>query len=1538
MACTLMNFVILLLISALKYSDQDFIDHRGTEFIISFAPLHPSFGGFNGKNILYISSFENSRIQLEVPFLHQRGSSQQQYDVFPGKIREIVLPGDLRMGGSTGSDNKGIRLTSDKPITVHGLVKADGRGEAFLVLPVDVLHKHYIVATYFPISTAIIQVTAKEDNTMVLFSLKTESKDDGSVSYGEKHYGDGDVINVTLNALDVFQVMGSSNLTGTEVRSSKPIAVFSGNDCTWVPYESQLPCNQLIEQIPPVKFWGQHFITSPTPNSPDGDFFHIIASQNNTDVRIDRKFIKTLQKGQSREVEALWNQSLEISTSQPSLVVQYTKFSEGKSTTMSIVPSTIWYSNDFSVNVEGDGSGVDGDGSFVNVVTQTYSRSNLRVRGPLKDVLMKWNTLPGGFSQVSLNLSRSGLYHIFHNNPLENFTAVVYGQKLDFRFSFPAGFKYDLGLKPECVRTKMIGGDKVDNDCDGKTDEELANGRDDDGDGDVDEDLVTPPINVTMPGDKVLFTCSASSNVADPRNPGFFPKIGVSESQGVCAARGNVSIWHNESSRKVRGCQQNFTRSWTVKDGCLNEIKYNQRITIITPGKPVLTFPSNITLTCRDKQYLDPTFTGEINQEFDACKRRVNITFITNTFVGDCSRGEAKLERAWTVKDKCRKNMVVTQMITLIPRGSRTTNFKMSFSVTSEQFSPELTDRTSAMFKTLSSDLEQEMEKQFRTSELGNYFLAAKVLDLSNGSVNVVMLLEMHLQANIYPNQVRDVANDILGEGVLGKFLVDNESVTLQDFDECQSPDFYECHEKATCINTLGSYNCTCPKGYFGDGFGICHARPNIWKSDLPISSGTEENVTLRCHARGYPEPTFLWIMPDDEFVNASSHVLEFEFLDDDTKITRGKILQKDGSLLVFNTRVHDSGIYKCRAVNVAGKDESSVNLTVTKDIVEVDVAITLEDEVFDEDLENKSSERYQDMEQKVETELTLLFKDIEGFERIEILEFVNGSVKVRFRVIVKVDKTEEKEPTVVAEKVGKTLRVSVKSGKIGSLKVKPVFQLREVPPPPVKLAFSDVTSTDAMVTWSHPELHDMYAINGYWLQFKKFGLKKWTQFVFTGGEDHRLYNLEQDTPYFVRLKSENEFGKGEPSEELELRTKKVSTGMSPSALALAIVLPILLLLIVGLGALLVYRRWRKRKLKGDATDETVPMNPITPEQQQHFAHERYAPIPGESSSNAASASIAAASFSWREIPRHLLTLGKVLGEGQFGMVVKGELTEEDGRIVPCAVKKLKRSATESDFKDLLNELEIMSSVGNHPNLVNLIGACSVDGPLMILVEFAEHGNLLHYLRERRKQNYEDMNEYTLEIGSSERLRIACDVSDGMNHLATMKCAHRDLAARNILLAEEMVAKVSDFGLSRDIYTDDVYEKKTAGKLPAKWMAVESLEQGIYTSQSDIWSFGVLLWEIETGGCAPYAGMVFSELLEKLKAGSRLEKPRYCSDSLYGVMLRCWNANPKTRPTFEELSEELHRMHRQPTDYLIAEDFKIEPDYVNASVEDVSKA
>ncbi|KAJ7358769.1 hypothetical protein OS493_021546 [Desmophyllum pertusum] len=224
------------------------------------------------------------------------------------------------------------------------------------------------------------------------------------------------------------------------------------------------------------------------------------------------------------------------------------------------------------------------------------------------------------------------------------------------------------------------------------------------------------------------------------------------------------------------------------------------------------------------------------------------------------------------------------------------------------------------------------------------------------------------------------------------------------------------------------------------------------------------------------------------------------------------------------------------------GKEEGSVNVTVREDLVEVDAAITIEDEIFDEDLENKTSTRYLSMEKQVQQELTALFKDMEGFEKVIILGFVNGSVKVRFRVVVKVDKPENKEPVLIANKVGKTLRVSVENGQIGSLKVKKTVELRERPPPPVNVQSADIKQTEAVIKWSHPELYKMYAISSYSLQFRKFGTDKWKQYITTRGENHRLTNLDPDTAYSVRLKSENQFGKENPVvvESYELRKREV--------------------------------------------------------------------------------------------------------------------------------------------------------------------------------------------------------------------------------------------------------------------------------------------------------------------------------------------------------------------------------------------------------------
>ena len=585
------------------------------------------------------------------------------------------------MEALTVKANKGIRLKADKEISVYGVTNDSyGTGEAFLVFPVDVLHTHYIVPTFHPVSSAIVQVTATEDNTEVKFRLKIA--DNGRLHNGSAslEYKDGDVIDVTLNALEVFQVLGDKSLKGTVVISSKPIAVFSGNDCTFVPYSGQL-CNQLVEQIPPVRIWAQQFITSPTPNSLGGDRFDIIASSNNTHVYVDGNHVKVLQEGLSHELDAPWNQSVVIFTSKPGLVVQYTKATgDTKSPTMSIVPPTVWSTNDLSVYVEGIGSGSFIEGCFVNVVIKTSRLMGLRVRGPLKEVPMNWTTVSGGFSRVSLNLSRSGLYHVFHDNPLASFTSVVFGKRSknqrEYRFSFPVGFKFDFGLKPGCSETETRGGDKIDNDCDGRIDEELANSKDDDGDGRVDEDLFTPPIDVTMPKNFVsppLLACSASFDVANGSKPGFFPVLGMKAKQGVCAIRGSVLILHKDKTVNEHfdsQCTREIKRNWTIRDACQNEIVHSQLIKIFTPRRHDLQMPRNVTLVCRNAKYLNPLYTGKVSQRFtNSCIPQVNITFMRNIFIGNCTNGVAKLERAWKVEEICRGSRMVTQIITLVPRG-----------------------------------------------------------------------------------------------------------------------------------------------------------------------------------------------------------------------------------------------------------------------------------------------------------------------------------------------------------------------------------------------------------------------------------------------------------------------------------------------------------------------------------------------------------------------------------------------------------------------------------------------------------------------------------------------------------------------------------------------------------------------------------------------------------------------------------------------------------------------------------------------------
>ncbi|KAM4807663.1 vascular endothelial growth factor receptor 2 [Rhinophrynus dorsalis] len=331
------------------------------------------------------------------------------------------------------------------------------------------------------------------------------------------------------------------------------------------------------------------------------------------------------------------------------------------------------------------------------------------------------------------------------------------------------------------------------------------------------------------------------------------------------------------------------------------------------------------------------------------------------------------------------------------------------------------------------------------------------------------------------------------------------------------------------------------------------------------------------------------------------------------------------------------------------------------------------------------------------------------------------------------------------------------------------------------------------------------------------------------------------------------------------------------------------------------------------------------------------------------------------EFPRDRLKLGKPLGRGAFGQVMEADAFGID-KTATCrtvAVKMLKEGATTSEHKALMSELKILSHIGHHLNVVNLLGACTKPGgPLMVIVEYCKFGNLSAYLRSKRnefvlyktkssryrKQHYveapRDLKRRLDSIASSQSsassgfaeerslsdveeeevsedlcksqlsmedlISYSFQVARGMEYMASRKCIHRDLAARNILLAENNVVKICDFGLARDVYKDPDYVRKGDARLPLKWMAPETIFDRVYTTQSDVWSFGVLLWEIFSLGASPYPGVQIDEdFCRRLKDGTRMRAPDYATVEIYQTMLDCWHGDPQLRPTFSELVDHL---------------------------------
>ncbi|KAK3920398.1 Vascular endothelial growth factor receptor 1 [Frankliniella fusca] len=384
------------------------------------------------------------------------------------------------------------------------------------------------------------------------------------------------------------------------------------------------------------------------------------------------------------------------------------------------------------------------------------------------------------------------------------------------------------------------------------------------------------------------------------------------------------------------------------------------------------------------------------------------------------------------------------------------------------------------------------------------------------------------------------------------------------------------------------------------------------------------------------------------------------------------------------------------------------------------------------------------------------------------------------------------------------------------------------------------------------------------------------------------------------------------------------------------------------------------------------------------------------------------------EFPREKIKLGKTLGSGAFGVVVKAEAfgINEGEPVTTVAVKMVKKTADSAIIKALASELKIMVHLGRHLNVVNLLGACTKGlnkMELLVIVEYCRYGNLHNYLMKHRNKfidqidpetglidpsrgaeslanfpngrtrlNYAALSfsnsshsdsfrgdvrdsraDYRSQSDTSENfvtgatdatfvcmtptggeegfsmsnnqpdwssnikgdykvlnpistrdlICYAFQVARGMEYLASRKVLHGDLAARNILLADNNVIKICDFGLAKSVYKDENYLSKGNGPLPIKWMAIESIRDRVFSTQSDVWSFGIVLWEFFTLARTPYTGMAADEhMYKKLEEGYRMEKPPYATDDLYAIMMDCWQARPILRPSFTELVDTLGSM------------------------------
>ncbi|XP_062455142.1 angiopoietin-1 receptor isoform X2 [Rhea pennata] len=709
---------------------------------------------------------------------------------------------------------------------------------------------------------------------------------------------------------------------------------------------------------------------------------------------------------------------------------------------------------------------------------------------------------------------------------------------------------------------------------------------------------------------------------------------------------------------------------------------------------------------------------------------------------------------------------------------------------------------------------------------------------------------------------------------------------------ECK-PGFYgsdcklkcNCHNRGTCDRYKG---CICSLGWHGlqcEKEGSADLSPQIENLLDPVELNSGVEFKPFCIATGMP-------LPKSE---------EFKLLKQDGTVLKPSLTvtsnRSEAMFTINRIQPRDTGIWVCSVQTVAGMAERPFQVTVKVPPVP-QYAPRLRDSGHNFLIIDINAELHLGDGPVVSTKL--LYKPAKRYQSWMSVE-VKGTTK-------RLDNLEPKTEYQFCVQLSR-------QGEGGEGHPGPQASFTTtalgIPPAPYNIRFSNTTDTSSVISWTTAEGHSIFSII---ISYKIYGKAEYNHIDIiiknTTITQYHLKGLEPNTVYQVQINAQNNIGLSNPNTSFELKTLPETKAPYESKGGKMLLIAILgsagmtcVTILLAFLIMLQLKRANFQRRMAQAFQNVVREEPAVQFNSGTLTLTRKA-------KNSPDPTIYPV-LEWNDIK-----FQDVIGEGNFGQVLKARI-KKDGLRMDAAIKRMKEYASKDDHRDFAGELEVLCKLGHHPNIINLLGACEHRGYLYLAIEYAPHGNLLDFLRKSRVLETDPAfaiaNSTASTLSSQQLLHFAADVARGMDYLSQKQFIHRDLAARNILVGENYVAKIADFGLSRG---QEVYVKKTMGRLPVRWMAIESLNYSVYTTNSDVWSYGVLLWEIVSLGGTPYCGMTCAELYEKLPQGYRLEKPLNCDDEVYDLMRQCWREKPYERPSFAQILVSLNRMLEERKTYV----------------------